>query len=192
MSPLDSMRLRMRETGLYELTGNTLADWELDAYSQGLQSLYEKVSALLKNTFPGRSEGEGLAAWEASVGFSGKGLSEEERRRRLLGRLSAPLGTKAGLEQLADSFGVPVSIGERAEEGAFYCMTKGTPEEWDIERFRKMFTRFAPAHLRVFLDMRPLSWLDIEAGGRSWAEMESSSLTWGQIDAYHGPVEELS
>ena len=99
MTPLESMRLRMAETGLYTFSGQTAGtalDWELEAYNAGLELFYEQVKGLLENSFPETAGEDALSLWESLLGICGEGLAEEERRRRLLLRVSAVPGSNGG------------------------------------------------------------------------------------------------
>ncbi len=189
MRPLESMRMRLRETGLYALSGGTAADWELEAYAAGLELLYAAVVELAQNAFPETAAAEGLSLWEGLFGLSGEGLPEEERRRRLLLRVSAVPGSREGLLRAAESMGVPVSAAE--EPGRICCMTAGTPDGEELSRFRRSIGGFVPAHLKLILDSRPLSWDAVEEKGYSWQQMDSASMTWRDIDSLGGGMEEI-
>lgn len=181
MNPLASMRLRMQETGLYALSGDTAVDWELEAYAEGLDLLYEQIYKLMRDLFPETADEDGLSLWESLFGLSGQGMEKEERRRRLLLRVSAVPGTKAGLIRLGESLGIPVSIAE--EPGTIYCMAYSDPDEEEVSRFLRSFGGFVPAHLQILLDLRPLSWSQIQAQGRSWQQMDVAALSWKDIES---------
>ncbi len=158
MRPLESMRMRLQETGLYALSGGTAADWELEAYAAGLELLYAAVVELAQNAFPETAAAEGLSLWE-------------------------------GLLRAAESMGVPVSAAE--EPGRICCMTAGTPDGEELSRFRRSIGGFVPAHLKLILDSRPLSWDAVEEKGYSWQQMDSASMTWRDIDSLGGGMEEI-
>ena len=71
MTPLESMRLRMAETGLYTFSGQTAGtalDWELEAYAAGLEPFYKQVKGFLENSFPETAREEALSLWESLLG----------------------------------------------------------------------------------------------------------------------------
>lgn len=192
MTPLESMRLRMAETGLYTFSGQTAGtalDWELEAYNAGLELFYEQVKGLLENSFPETAGEDALSLWESLLGICGEGLAEEERRRRLLLRVSAVPGSKGGLQRAAEAMGVSISIAE--EPGRICCMAEGMPGEKEISRFKRSIGGFVPAHLRIYLDCRPLSWQDIEEKGYSWQQMDNASMSWQAIHSLGGGIVEI-
>ncbi len=168
MTPLESMRLRMAETGLYTFSGQTAGtalDWELEAYAAGLEPFYKQVKEFLENSFPETAREKlspfGRAFWE----FVGKGSQKRNGAEGFCCVL--PLFRKQGRPSAGGRSNGSSHI-HCGGAGRICCMTEGTPEEKEISRFKRSIGGFVPAHLRMYLDCRPLSWQDIEEKGYSW------------------------
>ena len=146
MGSRENMAGIMTATGLYKLDGSSPADWELDAYNEGLLAIRSEIEALLDELFVMTAPPERLSQWEELFYCQSRGGAIEDRRRgiaRALGFYPGPMNGGA-IKELLDIAGVR---GEVIKAGGFLGVTKREAE--------RLLDRILPAHI---------SWELIEVG----------------------------
>lgn len=177
---LERMREILNATGAYRLTGESSADWELNACGAGFDLVEEAVEALLGDLFAPTASEKGVERWEKLYRPQPSSGTLEERRRITAERLAinpSRLGT-------GDLPGLLLAAGVKgaAEEGTdglrvFLGRLLGVTEE---EALREM-DQVLPAHL-------PWEWVDsvcwaaLDAWAPDFAFLDSRGMTWGEIE----------
>ena len=183
MTARDTMASALRSTGLYTLNGKTLVDQELLAYCAALDTLYERLEVCKQDSFIGTASETGLLRWEALFGLKAHGSLEE--RREVLLQCSAvqnTSNTRSAFLELFQSIGVEATILEDpvGQELCFSCTGLNDPEE--RAEAVAYIQRFLPAHLKVLLDFRELSWNTIDRAAQTFDEWDAKGCTWDQLD----------
>lgn len=193
MNALDSMKKALRSTGLYALTGETLADRELDAYAAGLDVLAEQVEALRKESFVPTAEREGLMQREAQFGLSAAGKTVQERRDALLlyGAVTSNSNTPAFYNKFFTSLGLSMELVEDAEQRIYWNDRSEQDEPAERIACARRVQNFLPAHLPAILDFRTIFWNTIDRAERTFQEMDAAGLDWDAIDRYQDLLLEL-
>ncbi|WP_195985447.1 hypothetical protein [Clostridium sp. D33t1_170424_F3] len=188
MNTLNSMKKALRATGLYALTGETLADRELDAYAAGLDVLAEQIEALRAESFVPTADREGLMQREAQFGLSPAGKTVQERRDALLlyGAVTSNSNTPAFYDAFFTSLGLSMELVEDAEPRIYWNdrSEQGEPAE-RMARARRI-QNFLPAHLPAILDFRTIFWNTIDRAERTFQEMDAAGMDWDAVDRYQG------
>ena len=154
--PLDVMRRRLRETGVYKADGTTLVDAELAAYQAGLQPVLEAYETLWRELFVSTAESFGIENKEHLVGCAKGDVSLARRREMLLHHLSVGESdfTVRSLESALACVGITATIAEVPQEGKLRVVVtdlSGMAEPTQ-ENARALAERFLPVHLAVEYD----------------------------------------
>lgn len=183
MTARDTMAAALRTTGLYTLSGETLVDCELAAYSAALDVLYERIAVLKRESFVETAEEEGLSNRELLFGLKPNG-TVESRRKALLqcGTVDANAFTRNDFLTLFQSVGVEAEILEdpAGQKLTFNC--SGPADAQARADAVEYLARFLPAHLDVTLDFRTLSWNTIDRAEQTFDEWDAQGKTWDELE----------
>lgn len=108
MSGGESIRRVLGATGIYQLTGDTPVDYEIDAYSAGLKAVEDALERLEKDLFARTATPECLAQWELLYRGQAAGGDLEARRKAAAQALSRRGGPVAvgNLEDVLETAGI--------------------------------------------------------------------------------------
>lgn len=153
MTAYESIKNKLDTIGVYSIEQDGLINAETKAYAAGLQPLYDEAEELLKEGFIQTAESSGLEQLEFMTRSYLSGGSLEERRSRLIKRLSISPG-EAGLQRLimqAESMGLECSITEDVTMSKLYLDV--TTEVSDDEKafLQAELLRFKPLHLLMYV-----------------------------------------
>lgn len=186
MNPLESMRRKMRATGLYALDGTTAVDRELLAYAAGFELACAEILKLQAEFFAATASDYGLALREARFGLaSGEGTPEARRGKILaLGAVTPADFTRGGVERALRAAGLDAEICERPGTGNLSLNCPASADETERKNALRTANLFLPAHLGAELDFRSISWNNIDQRNETFDEKDALSLTWDAIDHY--------
>ncbi len=83
MDSFTSMKSKLLPLGLYSLENDSVVCSELRAYSEGLDSLFEDIDILLRESFLQTAESYGIEEREKQIGRPRPDLTTAQRRARL-------------------------------------------------------------------------------------------------------------
>ena len=157
MGAYDSMKNRLKPTGLYTLDGSTAVDFELQAMAEGLDAAYCAVEELRKESFIATAESWGLAGREEISGLDGTGSMRERRTKLLaLGAAATQGFTKTALTALLCGIGLDAELSEDAVGGKVTAYFLAEPA-CGRESAQKILEKFMPAHLTAVSDFTRIS-----------------------------------
>lgn len=149
MTAYESIKNKLDTVGIYNIEQGGLIDAEIRAYAAGLQPLYDEIEELLREGFIQTAQDSGLEQLEAMTRSYLSGGSLEERRTRLIKRLSISPDI-IGLERLkmqVASMGLECSITERVSESKLYLNITTEVSDDDKAFLEAELLRFTPLHL---------------------------------------------
>ncbi len=175
---------RMREilngTEAYRLTGESLADREINACGAGFDLLERELEGLLADLFISTASESRLAVWEQTLRGQASGGTPDERRAALAGRLSMnprrfrpedfpSLLRAAGLEGAVreESGGLRIFLGKLL----------GIPGE----EARLELDRLLPSHLAWEWD-EGVCWAALDAWLPKFEALDGLGLSWEELD----------
>ncbi len=177
----ERMRRILNGTGGYQLTGESPADWEINACAAGIDGLDREMEALLSGLFPKSASEQELELWEKLFRPQVSGGSLEERREMLNQRLSmnprrftprefSPMLRAAGLagEVLEQAGGLRILAGKRL----------GLTEE----EIRRELDEILPAHL-PWEWVEEMNWAALDAWAVPFSVLDGRGLSWETLDA---------
>lgn len=187
MNTLDSMKSKLKPLFIYNLNDTSLVSMELEAYAEGLDSLYDALEEIENECFISTAKDYGLDFREKMYSSVRSNLTFEKRREMLLYRYSITSNdfNKESIEKALVVAGIRGYIIEVPSENKIYinCL-----ELFDTMATKSMAQaaaeKFLPAHLSYDFDFRPLQWIQIEDKDLTFSQMDASDLTWDQIDNY--------
>lgn len=176
----ERMRRILNNTGGYRLTGESSADWELNACGAGLDSAEQAVNGLLDDLFALTASEKRLDDWEklfrpqpSSAGLSHRRVMLQERFSMNPGRFTpgefSSMLRAAGItgEVLEESGGLRVLFGR--------CL--GITEE----EAKQELDTVLPAHLSWEWD-DSMNWVALDAWVPDFETLDSRQLTWDELD----------
>ena len=116
MSEFQKMSDRLSETGLYEVSSNSLIYAELKAYSEGLDMFFNELDEMLRECFVETAESYGLTMRESWLKRYNPDRTTASRRNAIIKALSVCQTdyTFEGMRKIRDSFNL---------NGNFYSYT---------------------------------------------------------------------
>ncbi len=142
----ERIRQILNDTRAYRLTGETSADWEVNAAAAALDRLEEAMDTLFGDCFAATASAEQLAQWERIFQPDPSTADLEDRRKVLAARLSVrPTGfTPEDFARTLAAAGIEGTITETAE-GLQVTATRllGIPEA----EARRELNLLLPAHI---------------------------------------------
>lgn len=146
MSGGENIRRLMEATGVYSLTGSSPVDWELEAYTAGLDRLEAEMRALEAEMFIARAPAQRLEQWELLLRPQWSTASLEERREALLKALSAHAGPAnlAAMEDMLTAAGVKGTVREEAGKLVIHVESY---QGVTAKEAKRMLDRLLPSHV---------------------------------------------
>lgn len=152
MGAYENMKMFLKQTGLYWLDGETLADCELKAYACAIDALADELDGLQNESFVNTSSGYGLENREKAFGLTGTGETADRRGTLLkLGAVTQNSRTKEDLGQLLKAMGMETEITEDGANGTVTVKFLKLPQ-CGVGKAVRAVNAFAPAHLTVKTD----------------------------------------
>ena len=142
----ERIREALNLTGSYRLTGETSADWEVNAAAQGIGALEAAIDSLFADCFVSTAGPGALDRWDELFWSGVTGAQDDRRRRMIAARLSVHPGdfTAAAYEKILAAAGVEGKVTENADGlrvavSAYHGVT--------AEQARQVLALLLPAHL---------------------------------------------
>lgn len=153
----ESMKDRLEPTGLYALGGSTAVDFELRAMAEGIDTAYDAVNELQRESFLSTAESYGLENRETVSGLDGTGTAEDRRAVLLaLGAVTPRSFTKSALTQMLCGLGLETELAENTAGGALTVYFLKEPA-CGRAAAQKILEKFMPAHLTAVSDFSRVS-----------------------------------
>ncbi|RKJ39021.1 DUF2313 domain-containing protein [Acutalibacter sp. 1XD8-33] len=142
----ENIRRILSESGVYQLTGETPVDWEINAYEAGLQALEEEMEALEQDLFAATASARQLDRWEGLYRPQASSGELADRRRTVAKALAGYGGavTLAVLKDLVEAAGI---LGTVTLEGGKVKLTVERCLGVSQAEAERMLNRLLPAHL---------------------------------------------
>ncbi len=186
MKALESMLSKLKVTEIYALGGNSLVDYEIQAYAAGLDMAYDAFVKLENESFISTASDYGLSNRENQFQISVPGTTEN-RRCAILNRGSITPNdfTKVDMEHALTMAGLDAEICENTAGKKLYvnCLS-GAADKAARQSAVKTAKLFLPAHLNAELDFRSISWNNIDDMNEVFDTKDSFGYTWDEIDCY--------
>ena len=184
MTAYENMKAALGAITLYDPDAPNLSA-ELRAYADELDRTRSELDALLPERFLQTAGDRGLSEYEEMFGPAMSGLSLEERRRRLLLRMTLGGGdfTPAGICRALDSFGLDYAIAEFPALNRLNITAQSDYSKAQQDLIRQETGKIIPAHIEYQLVFNTLTWAQLDARDKTFAQLDNDNLTWEQIDA---------
>lgn len=179
----ESMKRSLEPPGVYRSDAQAL-EWELRAYAEGLEALYEELGSLMRERFISTAEDIGLRVYEELFGPDRTGESAQSRREMLRLRMNLGEGdfTPAGIRRALDSLGLSYQISEFPALN-WLTVTATTDCSDAMQAFiRREAEKMIPAHLEFQITFNTLTWSDIDGLDLSFAQSDALNLSWDELD----------
>lgn len=186
MNVLESMVSKLKVTGIYTLGGDSLVDYELQAYAAGLNMAIDALTQLEKESFVATASDYGISNRESQFQVAAYG-SADDRRAALLkrGAITPNNFTKADMEHALSTAGLNAEICENTAAQKLYVNCLGeTAGNAVLQSALRVAKLFLPAHLNAELDFRSISWNNIDNLDHCFDTQDSLGYTWNAIDCY--------
>lgn len=181
MTVFEEMYCILKPLGIYSLDDETVVKKELLTYAHGIDSCCNEIRTLSDEMFVQTARGCGLDLYEWLFGYGGAGVSENERRERLLYKFSRlPHDfTVSGMQRALNSIGFAGTVTELCgEETLMLGKINGSEAPKDYTKFIDGIYAILPAHLRISFDIAAPTWDEFDAWGKSFAQLDSAAVTW--------------
>lgn len=182
MNAREHMGQVLEGTGLYDLTGSTPVDWELDAFEAGFAPLEAAFARLLGDLFVATASREQVARWESLFRPQPADAPLEDCRETVLRRFAVHQDsfTPAAVEALLPGAGVRGVLLENEEGGLTIVLGRllGITKE---EATREL-DQLLPSHLSWEWD-ESVTWVAMDAYPRSFAEWDALGLSWTRLES---------
>lgn len=182
-----NLKQMLRPLGIYKLDGNTLVDFELEAYAEGLNIINEALDTLEREAFIITAETYGITNREIICGKIKISRLLNERRDMLMYRnsISSKDFTKTGIQRALVSVGLQSSINENLDGESIYINCFSIIDDlWSNSEIEAAAEKFLPAHLIVEFDYRIISWKNIDNRDLTFTYMDAKDITWDSIDYF--------
>lgn len=189
MRALESMRQKLKATGLYTLAENSAADCELQAYAAVLDTAQDALAELENESFAAIALGYGISMRETQYEITGSGTAEERRAAILkLGAVTPNDFTRTAMVRILEIAGLQAEICENTAANQLYVNCLGNTDETAQKKALKIASLFLPAHLNAELDFRSISWNNIDGKDSTFDASDILDLTWDAIDHYENAM----
>ena len=182
MNAREHMGQVLEGTGLYDLTGSTPVDWELDAFEAGFAPLEAAFARLLGDLFVATASREQVARWESLFRPQPADAPLEDCRETVLRRFAVHQDsfTPAAVEALLPGAGVRGVLLKNEEGGLTIVLGRllGITKE---EATREL-DQLLPSHLSWEWD-ESVTWVALDAYPRSFAEWDALGLSWTRLES---------
>lgn len=189
MRALESMREKLKATGLYTIAKNSAVDCELQAYAVVLDTAQDTLAELERESFVATALEYGISMRETLFGITGSGTAEERRAAILkLGAVTPNDFTRAAMVRILGIAGLQTEICENTAANRLYVNCLGNTDEAARKKALKIANMFLPAHLNAELDFRSISWNNIDGKDDPFDAWDILDLTWDAIDHYESAL----
>lgn len=179
----EKMKERTGVVGIYDDDASNL-EIELMVYTEELERSRDNLDRLLRERFVTTARDEGLSAYERLFGAVTEGESVDERRERLLLRMSLREDdfTPAGIRRALDSLGIQCELNEypALQRLNITVTSDHTPKEQAF--IREQVAGIIPVQLSCQITFNTLTWEQMDAMNRTFGAIDNENLTWSQID----------
>ena len=191
--PKSQMYRDMAALGLYDLAGDTLVKYEMQAYMTGVGIVEEALDLAGGDCLPQTCSEERLRLWEDILELPLRPRATlEERRATVAALLALSPGdcTPAGMEKCLDAAGITAaSVAEDPLAGTLLIEVASFDPSYDsvydcMDRARE----FLPAHMAVEFEFGGPDWTTWDAQDLTWAQLDAQDLTWQQRDTGEAPA----
>lgn len=177
---LSRMREILNATGAYKLTGESSADWELNACGAGFSLVEDAIDGLLRDLFAFTASGVRLDCWEKLFRPQPSSGTLEQRQSLVGERLAMNPGrmTREEFSTMLRGAGVEGAVLE--ENGGLRILLGrllGIPEE----EAKRELDAVLPAHLPWTWDSS-VTWTALDAWLPDFQTLDAAGLTWADWD----------
>lgn len=180
MRAQEHMAKVLENTGLYTLTGDSPAEWELAAYGAGFSLLEERFDKILADLFVDTASREMIASWEKLFRPQPSTAELENCRESVKRRFAThPDGfTPQAVEALLPGAGV---YGQLLEKETGLVVLLGRLIGIKKEEAERELNQLLPSHLPWEWD-ESVTWVAFDAYSRPFQEWDGAGVTWEQLD----------
>jgi len=177
----ERMRKILNGTGGYRLTGESSADWELNAAGGGLDSVRQAIDRLLDDLFALTASKARLDDWERLFRPQPSAAGPEDRRAMLRERLSMNPGrfTPGEFSPMLRAAGITGAV---VEENGGLRVLLGRCLGVSEEEAKRELDTILPAHLLWEWD-DSVNWTALDAWAADFETLDGRGLTWGQFES---------
>lgn len=177
----ERMRKILNGTGGYRLTGESSADWELNAGGSGLDGVQQAIDSLLEDLFALTASKARLDDWEKLFRPQPSAAGLENRRIMLRERLFMNPGrfTPGEFSPMLRAAGI---AGEVVEENGRLRVLLGRCLGVPPEEAKRELDTILPAHLLWEWD-DSVNWTALDAWAADFETLDSRGLTWEQLES---------
>ena len=190
MRALESMYSKLKSAKIYALNGNTIVDYELMAYAEGLNLAYDMLQELEEESFAVTASSYGISLREQQFGLTAQGGTEQRRAAILsLGAVTPNDFTRTGIQRAMNAAGFCCEICEAIGTEKLYVnsLTQAADTE-ERDCAIKTAKLFLPAHLNAELDFRSILWNNIDQMDETFDSHDGAELVWDSIDCYENAL----
>lgn len=155
MNSYDSMKTKLESAGLYRITDNSNINYELKAYAEGMDKLFENLDVMTRECFIVTSETYGITQRENFTGNEKKNYTAEQRKQMLILQ-EQNMGNKCNTEAFVDmlkSFGVyDFYFNEKFSKNALSIYINDILSDAEKISIEEKITAGFPAHLKIVIN----------------------------------------
>lgn len=181
MASLEEMKRILAPLGFYDLTENSIVSKELTVYALAIDRIRERFTELLREAMIPTAEGKGLAQCEKLFGSPHENLTVQERRDRLIYRLSLMQEdfTNKGIMRALFSLGYNGAVTEDLEnETLILEKINGSEDPADYLAIVEGARELLPSHLRFCFDIEAPTWNQLDLQDKTFNERDKCSVPW--------------
>lgn len=158
----------------------------LQAKGSQFDKFFQTLNEILDQFFVKKATWN-LSKWEQELGLPPSTASVQERRERILSKLSGyGTATLSIVKQVAESYdnGTIDVIQDHAAYTVYitFVDTSGIPP--NIQDFQEAIRAILPAHLDVVYEFNYFLWDDLDAKNLTWDQFDALNLTWDELEVY--------
>lgn len=181
MTSLEEMIRILQPLGIYRLEEGTAVYRELQTYAGAMDRCRETLDEILREAIVQTAVSYGLDYREQLFGPRNEALNAEERRKRLIYRLSVLPGdfTRSGISRALLSFGYQGEIREEKEKETLLFEPIGeSTDPADYLELIEGLRQILPVHLRFSFTIAAPTWAELDAGDETFAVRDAKAVPW--------------
>lgn len=181
MASLEEMKRILAPLGFYDLTEDSVVSKELTTYALEFDRIRDELSVILCEAMIPTAEDTGLSQRERLFGSPHEELTAQERRGRLIYRLSLMQEdfTRAGIARALLSLGYSGTVTEDLEnETLLLEKINGSEDPADYLAVVEGARELLPAHLRLSFDIAAPTWNQLDTQDKTFNERDKISVPW--------------
>ncbi len=181
MASLEEMKRILAPLGFYDLTEDSIVSKELTVYALEIDKIRNRFAGILREAMIPTAEGKGLAQREKLFGSPHEDLTVQERRDRLIYRLSLMQEdfTNEGIMRALFSLGYNGTVTEDLEnETLILEKINGSEDPADYLAVVEGARELLPAHLRFSFNIEAPTWNQLDEQNKSFNERDKASVPW--------------